>query len=67
MPQNSTQWRLAVGAGIGATLLTAYAIQHWRKVHNYWNSEFKEVGRVDHLFVYPVKSCRGVEANFIIF
>ncbi|KAI6174555.1 MOSC domain-containing protein [Aphelenchoides bicaudatus] len=56
---------VAVGAGLGASLLAAYALNHWRKQHQYWNSEFKEAGRVDRLFIHPIKSCRGVEVSYV--
>jgi hypothetical protein len=64
--QNS-HLHLAVGAGIGVSfLIAAYVYSAWRKVHNYWNSEFVEAGRVDRLFVYPIKSCKGNEVDFLI-
>ncbi|KAI6171195.1 MOSC domain-containing protein [Aphelenchoides bicaudatus] len=59
----NTRFAVAVGAGLGASILTILAINRWKKRASYWNSPFLEAGRVDRLFVYPIKSCRGVEVS----
>jgi hypothetical protein len=50
--------------GIGAAVFAGYLFNYFRKRYNYWNSPFLEAGRVQQLFVYPIKSCKGVEVSF---
>lgn len=47
----------------GASLAAAIGIvafNHLRKRYRYWNSEFKEVGNVKELFLYPIKSGKSM-------
>jgi len=60
----NTQLGTVAAISVGA-ILSAYALNHYRKKYNYWNSSFVEAGRVDRLFVYPIKSCKGVEISFL--
>jgi hypothetical protein len=58
---SNTRLAAAIGAGLGVSLFTVYVVAKWRRRLNYWNTPFVEAGRVDRLFLYPIKSCKGVE------
>ncbi|CAD5210407.1 unnamed protein product [Bursaphelenchus okinawaensis] len=58
--------KLGVIAGIGAAgVVTAYLLNKFAKHQRYWNAEYVNVGRVERLFLYPIKSCKPIETSFL--
>ncbi|KAI6240565.1 MOSC domain-containing protein [Aphelenchoides fujianensis] len=55
----------AVGAGVGASLLGLYAWNRYRTNRGHWTAPFEEAGRVERLFIYPLKSGKGVETSYL--
>ncbi|KAI6238448.1 MOSC domain-containing protein [Aphelenchoides fujianensis] len=55
----------AVGAGVGASLLGLYAWNRYRTNRGHGTAPFEEAGRVERLFIYPLKSGKGVETSYL--
>ena len=47
--------------GLPALAVAGLAVLWWQRREK--KRTYKEVGRVSELFVYPVKSCKGIRVN----
>uniref|UniRef100_A0A914YDV8 Molybdenum cofactor sulfurase middle domain-containing protein n=1 Tax=Panagrolaimus superbus TaxID=310955 RepID=A0A914YDV8_9BILA len=63
IPEN----RVIVVAVTGASLAAVgiYAFNHFYRRYHYWNSEFKEVGNLKELFLYPIKSGKSMSVEWM--
>ncbi|VDM73218.1 unnamed protein product [Strongylus vulgaris] len=50
--------KFLIGAGVGASILVYYVIRRLRE--NSKNNDLIPIGTVKELYVYPVKSCKGI-------
>jgi hypothetical protein len=50
----------AVATGLVGAASLAYYIRRVVGRHRYWNSPYVRVGVVERLYVYPIKSCKGI-------
>uniref|UniRef100_A0AC34GWF3 Molybdenum cofactor sulfurase middle domain-containing protein n=1 Tax=Panagrolaimus sp. ES5 TaxID=591445 RepID=A0AC34GWF3_9BILA len=46
-------------------VIGVFVIYQLRKRYNYWNNEFKEVGSVKDLFLYPIKSAKSMNVEWM--
>lgn len=46
-----------------ATVATTYFLHRLWRLQRYWNAPFVEAGTVGKLFIFPVKSCKGIEVK----
>jgi hypothetical protein len=55
----------AVATGLVGAASLAYYIRRLVLRHRYWHSAYVRVGVVERLYVYPVKSCRGISVTLL--
>jgi len=54
---------IAASASVG--IIAGYYIYKRYQDHKYWNGEFVPVGVVKDLYIYPIKSCKGLAVDWI--
>ena len=58
--------RIIVASAAVGILAGCYIYKRYRDNYNYWNSEFVSVGVVKDLYVYPIKSCKGLAVSIFL-
>jgi uncharacterized protein YcbX len=51
--------------GVSVAAFGIFAFNHFLRQYRYWNSEFKEVGNVKELFLYPIKSGKSMNIEWM--
>ena len=59
--------KIIVASAAVGVLAGCYIYKRYCDNYNYWNSEFVRAGVVKDLFIYPIKSCKGLAVSTLFY
>uniref|UniRef100_A0A915DPD9 Molybdenum cofactor sulfurase middle domain-containing protein n=1 Tax=Ditylenchus dipsaci TaxID=166011 RepID=A0A915DPD9_9BILA len=51
--------------GAGTAVFATYLLQSYIRRYLYWNSKFVKAGKVENLWLFPIKSCKGKDVPYL--